>query len=727
MRTRTSALTAVIVALPLALMALAAPARAEPLCDQPEPPPICGEAPEEESGDPVGGVSGVMRVPGGVRVQGWAQDPDTSTPISVRVTIPPHQAANLQAGGASHDGRGFSGIVPAHPGERVCVTALNVGAGSDRSLGCRAIRVQPHPIGELEGAQRVENGIRVRGWALDPDTTGPIDIHLHAGGQFTAALRADQSPSLASGWVSTHDGYGAEHGFDGVVTPAADSPNICAYGINVEAGTANTQLGCRRLPPASPSDLQVTGAHDQELWVDWQDDSSHEDGYDILVQRADGSWYLARHVSAVGGVRGRVAVPVRSSGRHCVMVRAVNEAGTSAAVEGCGETRATTRRVSLLTLNLRGLHEWWGGNEKENGPGTTFVPWRERYERVAEWMQNTNTLPDVLALQEVPASKHHFWGGFLEPRDYETLFLLIERIKARTGADYRIAYLGTDETEGWNVLSQGKAVLYNAARLRNTTPAGGDTAVADKAASIDSLHARRSYSCDRPPTGSAAMCSSLDGAGVYWTASYLDEARNWNLGPAFSSFELLADPGSHVSVYNVHAPNAVENETPSEPSRYYGAVRRFIRDVENHWGSRTRLYPPIVLGDFNTTRNWMEGHTSNEGEPFEDFEIAAYSRAPEGPEGDVVGILKGEPRVFAARDPGIGFPQLVPVEGGSPYCGSIPVLWSDHCGVYTDIVPSRDLPPGPRNGGSPAPTHDPEADEDPPVCRVKPLLPQCGP
>ena len=692
------------------LGALAPPAPAEPICNAPEPPSWCHDEPDgEEVHDPAGSLTRVLRVPGGVHVEGWAEDPDAAGPINVRVTVPPHVATNLLADGPPHDGHGFAGFMAVAAGEQVCAKALNFGPGADRTLGCRNVPIRSDPVGHVEAAERVPGGVQLRGWALDPDSTAPIDVHVYdggpagAGGSFAASATANRDRSQQGGWGATYSGYGVHHGFDAVVPAATDTPRVCAHAINVGAGSVNTMIGCRGLPPASPSGLKAARAQDLALSVEWQDGSLHEDGYRVQLRRPDASWTEVATAPALAGGGHRVAVPVPTPGPHCVRVTAVNASGSSPPVEACGDTTPPAHRISVLTLNLVGDDDAW-----DDGTGREIpVPWRERYDRVARWMAASGTLPDVMTLQEVYANRWHL-------PDYETLFVLLDRIKARTGADYRIAHLGTRKATA--TISAGGAVLYNAGRLRNTTPSGGDTAFPDQYPfePLNALHARRSYPCAYPSDAFRALCASIDGTGVYWTASYRHPSGTWGPGPTFSSFELLADPGSHVHVYNVHA-------SLDSQSHYYGELRRLVAAVETRWSSRTRLYPPLLTGDFNATLGDPGNLEFAAGAPFADFEVAAFSVVP-----DEIGILKGRHSAFPARDAGVASAQILPVPGPkAPNCGAPSVLWSDHCAVFVELLPSRPLPPVARQPQPNPPPLGPR-DEEPPQCRSKPYLPGCG-
>lgn len=209
--------------------------------------------------DPVGRVDEVSFEPGGkVRVQGWVVDPDTAQPIQVGVFVDgmPWAAALAShtrpdvahAYGMSSQHHGFSvdldGITTV---ANVCVIAIDVGPGTDRILGCRSVDARRNPIGALDAVEVGDGGVRVRGWALDPDRTGPIPVHVYVDGVLQPVVTASASrPDVAS----VYDGWGAAHGFDVLIPNLWVSPHqVCVYAINVDAGAVNPQLGCRTVQP----------------------------------------------------------------------------------------------------------------------------------------------------------------------------------------------------------------------------------------------------------------------------------------------------------------------------------------------------------------------------------------------------------------------------------------------------------------------------------------------
>jgi hypothetical protein len=97
------------------------------------------------------------------------------------------------------------------------------------------------PFGNFEMATRIPGQVAVQGWALDPDTANPVNIHVYVDGRWAAQQTANgQRPDVA--WA--HPGKGAAHGFNKFV-PVGNGPHtVCVYAINVGNGNANPRLGC---------------------------------------------------------------------------------------------------------------------------------------------------------------------------------------------------------------------------------------------------------------------------------------------------------------------------------------------------------------------------------------------------------------------------------------------------------------------------------------------------
>jgi len=201
---------------------------------------------------PVGAVDVVSAGAGVITASGWALDPDTRDSGDVHVyvdgvgrAVRADQARSdiarvYPAYGANH---GWSTTVAAAPGtHRVCVYAINTGPGATTPFTCRDVTVaNTPPIGAVDVISGVTGGVRVSGWAIDPDDqTVPLAVHVYVG---TAgkALRADVARSdIARSFPAA----GGAHGFDSVVPAPAGTHDVCVYAIDTRGGV-NPQMACR--------------------------------------------------------------------------------------------------------------------------------------------------------------------------------------------------------------------------------------------------------------------------------------------------------------------------------------------------------------------------------------------------------------------------------------------------------------------------------------------------
>lgn len=207
---------------------------------------------EVRSGSPFGNLEAVQTGPAKVRVVGWVIDPDSTGPITVRVQIDgtvvgagttavgrPDVGAVYPGYGAVH---GFDLTVPATNGLRtVRVNAINVGAGGSAAVGIRQVLVGGNPFGNFENAILGFGGVIVQGWAIDPDTTDPIPLHVYIDGRLAGQGVADKPrPDVASPYPL----YGSNHGFDFWTGISPGRHQVCVFAINQGPGTDNPMLGC---------------------------------------------------------------------------------------------------------------------------------------------------------------------------------------------------------------------------------------------------------------------------------------------------------------------------------------------------------------------------------------------------------------------------------------------------------------------------------------------------
>ncbi|MFF2633060.1 hypothetical protein ACFVR6_09305 [Microbacterium sp. NPDC058021] len=211
---------------------------------------------------PIGNLEHIASVPGGFQLRGWAADPDTSNSIELHVYIAgvgrsyvadldrPDVGAAFPALGSRH---GFDLFVPATTDggtPEVCAYAINVGQGSShRVLGCHTLVSQSgSPRAQIDQFAFVDGTLRIAGWALDPDVTDSIPVHLYVGGTGYGFAADRDRPDLAA----HYPGYGTRHGFAETVPLSPGTHQICLYAINAGIGS-NVVLRCTTvMMPGSP-------------------------------------------------------------------------------------------------------------------------------------------------------------------------------------------------------------------------------------------------------------------------------------------------------------------------------------------------------------------------------------------------------------------------------------------------------------------------------------------
>jgi hypothetical protein len=126
----------------------------------------------------------------------------------------------------------------------ICVTAKNVGGGSDTALGCdtATIAANSSPFGGMDASSPAAGRVQVNGWTIDPDqqkTAIRVDTYLDGVGVASGpanAARADVG--------RIYPAAGSAHGINQSFAARAGSHTVCSYAINVGAGK-NVLLGCQ--------------------------------------------------------------------------------------------------------------------------------------------------------------------------------------------------------------------------------------------------------------------------------------------------------------------------------------------------------------------------------------------------------------------------------------------------------------------------------------------------
>lgn len=224
---------------------------------------------EVRNHDPQGAIDTAVAASGGVRVAGWALDVDTTASVDVHVYVDGTFGTAVTATGrrpdiaaafGRGDAHGFDLVVPTRDGtHQVCVYAINVPTGGNPPLGCRTVTVGHPPTGAVDTASARAGSLTVAGWALDPDTSASVAVHVYVDGTWRAAgIAADARPDIAAVF-----GLGASHGYNLDLPITTGAHEVCVWAIDT-AGGDNRRLGCRSLvvdsAPVSSLDTARSGS-----------------------------------------------------------------------------------------------------------------------------------------------------------------------------------------------------------------------------------------------------------------------------------------------------------------------------------------------------------------------------------------------------------------------------------------------------------------------------------
>jgi hypothetical protein len=173
---------------------------------------------------PVGSFDVFGQELGGIAIRGWAFDPNTTDPIDLVVStngfidqVPADEsrgdlAAVLPGVGANHGFDLFAGGFEVGSSTAICVVAVNVGTGTNTTLGCKNITmlepveatidpgtgVERTTLALIESADVVSGGVRIRGWAVEDSGSSVASL------SFTASAGLGAEAGLGH-WVVRSD------------------------------------------------------------------------------------------------------------------------------------------------------------------------------------------------------------------------------------------------------------------------------------------------------------------------------------------------------------------------------------------------------------------------------------------------------------------------------------------------------------------------------------------
>ena len=291
-----------------------------------------------------------------IGLSGWAIDPDSSEPTVAHVYVdgtftqlwadkPRPDIASVYPGYGTN--RGFSADIATTEGAHlVCVYAINIPTGAHTLMGCREVIVgqlnRNVPTGSLDLASGGGASVLVAGWAIDRDTTEPVNVHVYVDTALTAIVASNPRTDVAAAFP----GASARSGFSARIAATPGPHTVCAYAIDANLVGPHTLLGCRAVvvlvpdatPPTGALDLASAGIGSISV-AGWAIDP--DTGAPIAVHvyldtagtatlastvRAD----IAAAFPAYGGAHGFTLTIAASKGTHQVCAFAINNLAAAA-------------------------------------------------------------------------------------------------------------------------------------------------------------------------------------------------------------------------------------------------------------------------------------------------------------------------------------------------------------------------------------------------------------
>ena len=305
---------------------------------------------------PFGSVDARSGGAGTVTAQGWVIDPDAvggtgkvfasiddrSVEVVANASRPDVGAA-FPAYGAAH---GFTAqLTGVPPGtHNLCLTFRNPGPGVDVGLGCQPVVVMfgssGSPVGRITSLTAGIGQVTVTGWAVDPDTSAPLNVTVSSAGRSTTAAASRHVPELAT----LTPGVGTAHGFSVVLDGLPGGTiAVCVSAANVGPGV-ETGIGCASVaaptgPPAGVLDavtwdgatIRASGwAYDPDtagpVWVELWVDGLPRVGVTANQNRPD----LVAHLPGYGPLHGfsTEVTMALAPGLHSVCAKALDTTTT---------------------------------------------------------------------------------------------------------------------------------------------------------------------------------------------------------------------------------------------------------------------------------------------------------------------------------------------------------------------------------------------------------------
>lgn len=191
---------------------------------------------------PTGSITRLDGMPGGFRVAGTSADADGPAPRIVTV-----YSDGAPVGSVLTDGTGrfdLTAVAILAGRHEVCAAVANGGGGQDVVADCAFVDVLgANPKGNVDAFVHDGRYVGLSGWALDPESNGPITVEVLMDGRaVTRTTTGRPRPDVASAF-----GMGANSGWGAELWALPDgSHSICAVAKTVGGGT-DQSIGCRQV------------------------------------------------------------------------------------------------------------------------------------------------------------------------------------------------------------------------------------------------------------------------------------------------------------------------------------------------------------------------------------------------------------------------------------------------------------------------------------------------
>ena len=411
--------------------------------------PVLGCRTVDTSSLPIGRIESSRVEAGEMILTGWTLDPDSSASLDVHAYLNGSGRGSFVADGdrpdvgaaypGHGDAHGFTVRVPLGPGtNEVCLYAINVPSPAvNPPLGCRSFELKVYPYGSFETASGGAADITLTGWAIDPETSAPIDVHVYVGGAYASALTADASrPDVAA----ANPGAGDRHGFSATLPATPGVHEVCVFAINVLQGGTNPLLGCRTVDVGVQPIGRIDGVSVNSFevavhgWA-WDADTTAPidvqvlvDGRPVQTATADGPRPdVAATYPAAGPAHGIDTRLVLSGGKHTVCLRGVNVLGGGGdRLLSCRDITVAQGRTnpfgmldSVTTVNrVTAVHGWVVEPDAPSSPASVLFSIDGQLSRA---LPAGGSRPDVATAFPGAGAEHGYTGHFILARGVHTV------------------------------------------------------------------------------------------------------------------------------------------------------------------------------------------------------------------------------------------------------------------------------------------------------------------